>query len=79
MCILTCLWGEDAESNRPTILVIAFVYEKHAAFALMLIRKPSDSLPSLSRGWAGRKSAVIMFLKKKKMRGELNSVIGTSL
>lgn len=45
----------------------------------MLIRKPSDSLPSLSKGRAGRKSAVVVFLKKKKTRGELNSVIGTSL
>lgn len=42
------------------------MYENHAAFALMLIRKPSDSLPSLSKGRAGRKSAVSVFLKKKK-------------
>lgn len=71
--------GGNTESNRPVIWVVALVSEKHAAFALMLIRKPSDSLPWLSKGRAGRKSAVIMFLKKKKMKGELNSVIGTFL
>lgn len=46
----------------------------------MLIREPSDSLPWLIKGGAGRKSVVIMFLKKKeKRRGELKSVIGSSL
>lgn len=71
MCILTRLGWGDAKSKRLMIQVIILVYEKHASFAWMLIREPSDSPPWLIKGRVGWKSVVIMSLKKKNLKKKM--------